>query len=88
MGRFLASQGLHNQVIDGSIVVSIESSEYLNERLMLHCSSTSVAFGLLLFTLLLICLSMILRSQRDTTVIVSCSYMTCTSFYVEVFVTE
>ena len=36
VGRSLASQCLYNQVIDGCIVVSIKSSEYLNNQLMLH----------------------------------------------------
>ena len=40
MGRFLALQGLYNQVVDGCIVVSIESGEYLSKQLMLHCSGS------------------------------------------------
>jgi len=40
VGRSLASQGLYNQVIDGCIVVSVESGKYLNKQLMLHCSSS------------------------------------------------
>ena len=38
MGRFLALQGLYNQVVDGCIAVSIESGKYLSKQLMLHCS--------------------------------------------------
>jgi len=38
VGGSLALQGLYNQVIDGCIVVSIKSGEYLNKQLMLHCS--------------------------------------------------
>ena len=41
MGRFFALQGLYNQVVNGFIVVSIESGKYLNKKLMLHSSGSS-----------------------------------------------
>jgi len=44
VGRSLASQGLYNQVKDGCIVVSIESSKYLNKQLVLHHSSGFLDF--------------------------------------------
>ena len=46
------------------------------------CIVVVVVFGLSLLTLLLIYLSIILRSHRDTTAIVSRSYTTCTLFCV------
>ena len=80
MGRSLASQGLYNQVIDGCIVVSVESGKYLNKQLMLHCSSSGFwTFATYIAPYIPFYNSA--QSQGDA-VIVSRSYTTCTLFYI------